>query len=71
MAKVTSSANKEKSTNSYAADNRAAIKKLASSAGKALSISSPIGHVISKSISKVKKHLDKRKHEKDMEAIDV
>ena len=71
MGKVTSSANKEKSTNSYAKDNQAAIKKLASAAGKAVSLGGPMGYVISKSISKVKKHLKKRKIEKDMEAIDV
>ena len=74
MGKVTSSANKEKSTNSYAADNQAAIKKLASTAGKAISIGSPIGLAVSatvKAVKKVKQHLDKKKAQKDMEAIDV
>ena len=73
MGKVTSSANKEKSTNSYAADNRAAIKKLASSAGEVISKSNPVGLAISASIAikKVKQHLDKKKAQKDMEAIDV
>ena len=74
MAKVTSSVNKEKSTNSYAADNRAAIKKLASSAGEVISKSNPVGLAISatvKAVKKVKQHLDKKKAQKDMEAIDV
>ena len=74
MGKVTSSANKEKSTNSYAADNQAAIKKLASSAGEVISKSNPVGLAISatvKAVKKVKQHLDKKKAQKDMEAIDV
>ena len=73
MAKVTSSANKEKSTNSYAADNRAAIKKLASSASKVdRSIATGGASTLASiAIKKVKQHLDKKKAQKDMEAIDV
>jgi len=73
MAKVTSSANKEKSTNSYAKNNQAAIKALAT-VGKVISRSNPVGLAVSatvKAVKKVKQHLDKKKAQKDMEAIDV
>ena len=67
MGKVTSSANKEKSTNSYAKNNQAAIKALAT-----------VGKVLIKPYKKVydiiKKPFDeriKKQKQKDMEAIDV
>ena len=63
MGKVTSSANKEKSTNSYAADNQAAIKKLASSASKvARSIATGGASTLASiAIKKVTQHLDIKK----------
>ena len=74
MGKVTSSANKEKSTNSYAKNNQAAIKALAT-VGK---VGATVGKVLIKPYKKVydiiKKPLDdriKKQKQKDMEAIDV
>ena len=69
MAKVTSSANKEKSTNSYAKNNQAAIKAL-----KAVGKITLVGAAISaaKGVKEqYQKHKEKKQKQKDMEAVDV
>ena len=69
MGKVVGS--KEKGTNSYAKDNQKAIKALSVAGKVAGTLGSAVGTVVATGIKKVKQHLDKKKKQKDMEAVDV
>jgi hypothetical protein len=79
MGKVTGSSNKESGTNSYASNNQAAIKALATVGKAAATAGSVVGGAVKQVYNTVKDELGKKverkkikkQKQKEMEAVDV